>query len=52
MTDEDGFYLIAYKYTGRMATFYVSITSAPAYQETTTTNLKANTFNVVDFLIP
>jgi hypothetical protein len=54
VTDEDGFYMIAYKYTGKAATFYLSVTTPPPapYKATQTTTLKANAFVEVDFLVP
>jgi hypothetical protein len=54
VTDEDGFYLISYKHTGRAATFYVSIAHPPPtayYAETQAIQLKANGFVRLDFLL-
>jgi hypothetical protein len=52
-TDEDGFYSIVYKHTGKAATYSVSIvTPPPAYRETKKVSLKANAFVQVDFLVP
>jgi len=54
VTDEDGFYLIAYKHTGKAATYYVSIVTPPpeSYRATITTTLKANAMVQVDFWVP
>jgi hypothetical protein len=54
VTDEDGFYIIPYKHTGKAATFYLSIAIPPpaAYTATQATTLKANSFVRLDFLVP
>ncbi len=53
-TDEDGFYMIPYKHTGKVATYYLTlITPAPElYTTTRATKLKANSFVRVDFTVP
>jgi len=45
-TDGDGWYMWAYKYTGKAATFTVKL---PAYNATQTVTLKSNGFLVVNF---
>ena len=54
VTDEDGFYMIPYKYTGKAATFYVSIATPPpaVYTATQPIKLKSNAFVRLDFLVP
>ena len=54
ITDEDGFYMIAYKHTGKAATYYLSVVSPPpeVYTETQRVELKANAFVLVDFSVP
>jgi hypothetical protein len=54
VTDEDGFYMIPYKHTGKAATFYLLIATPPpaVYTAKQTTTLKANAFVRVDFLVP
>ena len=52
MTDEDGFYVLSYKHTGKEATFYVSIVAPNGYKETKTVVLKANKLAQVDFRTP
>jgi hypothetical protein len=54
VTDEDGFYTIPYKHTGKAATYYLSIATPPPapYTATQATTLKANAFVRVDFLVP
>ncbi|MGD0745549.1 MAG: DUF4082 domain-containing protein [Verrucomicrobiota bacterium] len=54
VTDADGFYMIAYKNTGKAATYYVSIATPPpgVYTVTKATNLKANAYVEVDFSVP
>jgi hypothetical protein len=51
VTDEDGFYMIAYKHKGKPSTYYVSIATPPpaVYTETKATTLKANAFVRLDF---
>ncbi len=48
-TDEDGWYMWSYKYTGKATTFYVKAT-AQGYSKTQPVTLKANGFGVVNFL--
>jgi hypothetical protein len=45
-TDSDGWYMWAYKYTGKAATFVVKL---PAYNQSQTVTLKSNSFLVVNF---
>lgn len=54
VTDEDGFYKIVYRYTGKPATFHVFIATPPpaAYRATQATTLQANAFVQVNFLVP
>jgi len=54
VTDEDGFYMIAYKHTGKAATYYVSVATPPPglYTQTKVTKLKANAFVRLDFWAP
>ena len=49
VTDEDGYYMINYKYTGKAATFYVNV---PANKLSKQITLKANGFVIVDFPMP
>jgi len=48
-TDEDGWYLWSYKWTGKAATFIVNL---PVYNLSQTVTLKANGFLVVSFTVP
>ncbi|MGH9199551.1 MAG: hypothetical protein ACRD1T_27950, partial [Acidimicrobiia bacterium] len=48
-TDEDGWYMWQYKYTGKPATFTVKL---PNYGLSTSATLKSNGFIVVDFTVP
>ncbi len=48
-TDEDGWYMWSYKYTGKAATFYIKAT-APGYSKTQEVVLKSNSFVVANFL--
>jgi hypothetical protein len=53
VTDDDGFYFIAYKATGKTANYLVSVTTPPpVYSTTTQVPLKANSFYRVDFSVP
>jgi hypothetical protein len=48
-TDEDGWYMYNYKWTGKAATFTVKL---PDYKQSKSVTLKANGFVVVNFVIP
>jgi hypothetical protein len=54
VTDQDGFYMIPYKHTGKAATYYLSVATPPPglYTETKAIKLKANAFVRLDFLVP
>jgi hypothetical protein len=47
-TDQDGWYMWNYKYTGKAATF--TVTLQPPYSGTQTVTLKSNSFLVVNFI--
>jgi hypothetical protein len=51
ITDEDGWYQIFYKHTGK-PTIYTVTLSVEGYTETTMITLKANGFVQVDFIVP
>jgi hypothetical protein len=53
-TDEDGFYMLAYKQTGKVATFNVSVGLPPDYSPLVTQpiQLRANSFVRQDFNLP
>jgi hypothetical protein len=48
-TDEDGWYVWPYKYTGKATTFTVRL---PAYNVSQSVALKSNGFLVVNFAVP
>jgi hypothetical protein len=48
-TDQDGWYMWSYKYTGKPSTFYITM---PAYGITKTVTLKSNGYLEVNFGIP
>jgi hypothetical protein len=48
-TDQDGWYMWQYKYTGRADTFTVKL---PAFNKAQTVTLKSNGFLVVNFTVP
>lgn len=52
VADEDGFYTLAYKHTGKEATFYVSLVTPSGYTATRTIILRANKLVQVDFKAP
>ena len=52
VTDEDGFFLIGYKHSGKAAVYGVSIVTPSGYREARTVTLKANSFVTVDFEVP
>ena len=51
-TDEDGWYMWTYKYTGKPATFIVKIFPTGKPSQSKSVTLKANGFLVVDFTVP
>ena len=48
-TDQDGWYMWQYKYTGKAATFTVKL---PAYAQSQTVTLKSNGFATASFTLP
>jgi hypothetical protein len=52
LTDSDGWYMINYKWTGKAATFYVTLTPQGGKAQTQTITLKANGFIEADFVTP
>jgi len=52
VTDTDGWYAINYKWTGKAATFYVTLTPPGGTAQTQTITLKANGFIEADFTAP
>jgi len=52
VTDEDGWYLLNYKHTGKAANFYVTLTPPGKPGQTQTVTLKANAYFQVDFTCP
>jgi 5-hydroxyisourate hydrolase-like protein (transthyretin family) len=48
-TDEDGWYMYNYKWTGKAATFTIKL---PAYNLKQSVTLKANAFAFVNFTVP
>jgi hypothetical protein len=52
LTDIDGVYMINYKWTGKAATFTVTLTPPGGTAQTKTITLKANGFIEVDFIVP
>jgi len=52
VTDEDGWYMINYKHTGKSATFYVTLTPPGGRAKTQTITLKANSFAEANFTVP
>jgi hypothetical protein len=51
-TDEDGWYILSYKYTGKATTFYVTVTPPGGKPLTQTVTLKANGYVEADFTAP
>jgi hypothetical protein len=54
-TDEDGWYMWQYKWTGKAAAFTVKMTPPTPYKQTVlsqTVTLKANGYLVVSFAVP
>jgi uncharacterized protein YfaS (alpha-2-macroglobulin family) len=52
LTDEDGFYQLAYKHTGKAATYYVSLVMPSGHKETRAVVVAANKYVNVDFSVP
>ena len=52
LTDEDGWYVLAYKYTGKATTFYVTLTPPGGKAQTKTITLKANGYVETNFDVP
>jgi hypothetical protein len=52
VTDEDGWYMLPYKYTGKATTLYVTLTPPGKPAQTQTITLKANGYVQVDFTVP
>lgn len=52
VTDEDGYYQLAYKHTGKAATYSVSIVTPSGYKQTKTVTLGANKYINLDFWAP
>jgi len=48
-TDQDGWYMWQYKYTGKAATFTVKL---PSYNQATSVTLKSNGFVIATFALP
>jgi hypothetical protein len=48
-TDQDGWYVYTYKYTGKAATFTIEL---PAYVLSQSVTLKSNGYAVVNFTVP
>jgi hypothetical protein len=51
-SDEDGWYLLNYKHTGKATTFYVTVTPPGKPAQTQTVTLKANAYLQTDFTVP
>jgi len=55
LSDEDGWYQIVYKHTGKEAPYTVTISKVPGrgtYSLVINTTLKANAYKQVDFFLP
>ena len=52
VTDEDGFYRINHKHTGKPTVYSVSITTPQGLIQTKAVSLKPNHYLQVDFLAP
>ena len=48
-TDEDGWYMWVYKYTGKAVSFTVNL---PAYNQTQSVTLKSNGYGILNFNVP
>jgi hypothetical protein len=52
-TDEDGWYMLPYKWTGKAATLYIWLTPPGSTKvQTQTITLKANGYVQADFIVP
>ena len=51
-TDDDGWYMLPYKWTGKSATVYVTLTPPGYKAQTKQITIKANGFVQVDFTVP
>ena len=51
-TDEDGWYMLPYKWTGKATTLYVTLTANGYKSQTKQITLKANGYGQVDFTEP
>jgi hypothetical protein len=51
-TDDDGWYLLNYKYTGKAASFTITLTPPSGKAKTQTITLKANGYVEVNFTVP
>ena len=52
VTDTDGWYMISYKWNGKTATFYVTMTPPVGKAQTQTIALKSSAYIEADFLVP
>jgi len=52
LTDNDGWYIVNYKSTGKAATFYITLTPPGGAPQTQTITLKANGYLEADFVAP
>jgi len=52
VTDTDGWYVITYKWSGKTATFYVTMTPPVGKAQTQTITLKSSAYIEADFLVP
>jgi hypothetical protein len=52
VTDQDGYYMITYKHTGKAATFTTKIVTPGGFTQTKSVAMKANAFAQVDFTVP
>jgi hypothetical protein len=51
-TDEDGWYMLPYKWTGKSATLYVTFTPSGYKAQTKQITIKANGYVQLDFTVP
>jgi len=51
-TDQDGYYMCTYKYTGKATTLYITITPPGGKAQTKSITIKSNGFVQVDFICP
>jgi hypothetical protein len=52
LTSSDGWYVIGYKYTGKAASFYLTLTPLGGTSQTRTISLKSNGYTEADFVVP